>query len=74
MFLYKVECQVPKQKLQHVIVLADDDLKAFEAAERLVKQQSITSIEITETVIVEKKPAKAGAGFVIANGENAENE
>jgi hypothetical protein len=65
MFLYRIECQVKGKDLEHVIVLAESDLHAFDCAERLVKQQSLAPVDILETVILEKKPAKLGAGYVI---------
>ncbi|XEC93228.1 DUF3906 family protein [Paenibacillus tarimensis] len=67
MFLYKIEIEI-ENKLAYLIVLAENDEKAFAAVEGNTAKHYIKSPDIRSTVIVEKKRPEAGNGYVIEVG------
>jgi hypothetical protein len=65
MYLYKVEAKGKGFPDAHVIVLAEDEEKAFTAAEDLLQKSALGFIEVTEIAIVEKKRAEKANGYVL---------
>lgn len=68
MFLYKVEIHLEHQ-LVFVIVLADNDEKAFEYAEANLARHFIKTPAVEEMLVVEKKRVEKGSGYVIETKE-----
>ena len=64
MFLYKIEIELPG-KLAHLILLADNDEKAFSYAESHVARHFVKTPGIRSIAIVEKKRPELGSGFLI---------
>jgi len=64
MFLYKLEAKT-EGGLLPVVVLAETDEKAFAAAESQLIRHFVAPPGIKELVIVEKKRAEKGAGYVL---------
>jgi hypothetical protein len=62
--MYKLEAEIQAAKTV-LIVLAESDEKAFEAAEEHLVRHYIAKPEVKELSILEKKQAAAGAGYVI---------
>ncbi|ASS76216.1 hypothetical protein CIG75_15555 [Tumebacillus algifaecis] len=48
-----------------MIVIAEDEEKAFASAEDLLQRQAIGLIEIDEIALLEKKRTNSGSGFVV---------
>ncbi|RKD26731.1 hypothetical protein BEP19_16140 [Ammoniphilus oxalaticus] len=65
-FLYKVEAVLSENKLMTIIVVAGSDEKAFTSAENNLVRHTISSPNIQQLSIVEKKPlSRGGVGYVI---------
>ncbi|WP_058303500.1 DUF3906 family protein [Gorillibacterium timonense] len=64
MFLYKLEA-VTSDQLLHVVILAETDEQAFAGAESQLVRHYVAPPVIEELVIVEKKRAEKGAGYVL---------
>lgn len=68
MFLYKVESQLEDQ-IVFLIVLAENDEKAFEYAEANLARHFIKTPAVKEILVVEKKRVEKGSGYVIETKE-----
>ncbi|PWK11251.1 uncharacterized protein DUF3906 [Tumebacillus permanentifrigoris] len=65
MYLYKLEAKGKGFSDAHVIVLAEDEEKAFAAADELLQRNALALIEVQEIAIVEKKRAEKANGYVV---------
>lgn len=65
LFLYKVSAEIQGKGTVHVILLAASDEGAFAAAEKELDRHFIAAPPVVEMVIVEKRSAGKGRGFVV---------
>ncbi|WP_199622091.1 DUF3906 family protein [Paenibacillus alkalitolerans] len=64
MYLYKIEMESDRGECV-AIVLAEDDEKAFAAAEEHLQRHYVAMPAIRSSTIVEKKRSAKGAGYII---------
>ncbi|MBW5445072.1 DUF3906 family protein [Cohnella sp. CFH 77786] len=64
LYLYKLEAQMPDRQAV-LVILAETDLEAMEEAEVHLSKHFIGAPEIKEIVLIEKRRANKGAGYVI---------
>lgn len=80
MFLYRLEATGKGFAPSKVIVLAESEEGAFQAAEALLERNALGLIEVEEFALVEKKRVESGNGYVIeieggeSNVENIETQ
>lgn len=67
MFLYRLEAVLKSGELLQAVVVEESDIGAFQRGESLIKRQHVTSIEIKEIAIVEKRTLQPGAGYVFTD-------
>jgi len=65
MFLYKVEAEMKDGSLLTVVVAAANDEQAFHGAENQLWQYTVAKPAVNRWSLVEKKPLRPGAGYVI---------
>ncbi|KEO83947.1 DUF3906 family protein [Tumebacillus flagellatus] len=65
MYLYKLEAKGKGFPDAFVIVLAEDEEGAFQAADQLLQRNALGLIEVSEIAIVEKKRAEKANGYVL---------
>ena len=65
MFLYRLEAKGKGFPDSIVIVLAETEEAAFQAADGLLEKNAAGLIEVEQIAIVEKKRVEAGNGYVI---------
>ncbi|WP_047152358.1 DUF3906 family protein [Aneurinibacillus tyrosinisolvens] len=65
MFLYRFEVRSDDGSNSAVVVLHENEEKAFRSAESQMEGQFLPPKKIAEIAIVEKKPAGVGRGYVI---------
>jgi hypothetical protein len=65
MFLFRVEVTYADRSRAEVIVLQESEEKAFKSASGQIEHHNLPPKQVKEMVIVEKKPAAAGRGYVI---------
>lgn len=70
MFLYKFEAKGKGFPRSVIVVMAESDVSAFEAADALLERNALGLIEIEEMALVEKKRAEKSSGFVIEEKED----
>nr|WP_273841350.1 DUF3906 family protein [Halalkalibacter alkalisediminis] len=64
MYLYRFEVEL-EVKMLHVVVAANDQETAFVAAEEEVEKNFLKLPTISSITLLEKKPIRKTAGFVI---------
>jgi hypothetical protein len=64
MFLYKLEIELEDQTV-YLIVHAESDEKAFASVEGHLARHFIKQLVVKETVLVEKRRAEKGAGYIV---------
>jgi hypothetical protein len=67
MFLYKIQVQHEDGDLSTVVVLAENDEKAFSSAQNQLDRHYVKPKKAKEIAMIEKKRTDRGAGFVIEN-------
>lgn len=65
MYLYKLEARGKGFSDAFVIVLAEHEEEAFQAADQLLQRNALGLIEVKEIAIVEKKRAEQANGYVL---------
>ncbi|MGZ4031953.1 MAG: DUF3906 family protein [Tumebacillaceae bacterium] len=68
MFLYRLEAKGKGFPRSQVIVLAEDEDAAFQAADALLERNALGLVEIEEIALVEKKRVEAANGYVVEIG------
>lgn len=65
MFLYRLEAKGKGFPRSQVVVLAETEEAAFQAADALLERSAIGLIEVEDIALVEKKRVEAANGYVI---------
>jgi hypothetical protein len=65
MFLYRLEAKGKGFPRSQVIVLAEDEESAFQAADALLERSALGFVEVEDIAIVEKKRVEAANGYAI---------
>lgn len=65
MFLYRLEASGQGFPASQVVVVAEDEEQAFQAAESLLERNALGLIQIKDMAIVEKKRVDKGSGYVL---------
>lgn len=65
MYLYRIEVTYADHSRSEVVVLHESEEKAFRSAGNQLEHHNLPPKKIQELVLVEKKPASAGRGFVV---------
>ncbi|TVY08242.1 DUF3906 family protein [Paenibacillus cremeus] len=65
MYMYKMEVELEKEGLVHLIIMAETDEQAFDYLEEHLVRHFIHNPEVREASIIEKKRAVKGSGYVI---------
>jgi hypothetical protein len=68
MNLYRFEVTI-KEKLIHVIIVADSDEKAFDLVDIELEKHYLKMPEVDDISLYEKRKIKNGAGFVLSEFE-----
>lgn len=66
MFIYRFEVLFTDESRTAVVVIHKDEEQAFRSAQNQIERHFLPPKAIKELAIVEKKPAEAGRGYVIA--------
>lgn len=64
MFLYKLEIELT-DRMAYLVLLADNDEKAFNVVESHIERHFIKKPEIRSIALVEKKRVENGNGYVL---------
>ncbi|WP_028547877.1 DUF3906 family protein [Paenibacillus sp. UNC451MF] len=64
MYLYKLEVELKDQTV-YITTLAENDAQAFDYLEEQLVRHFVSTPEVVEASIIEKKRAVKGAGYVI---------
>lgn len=64
MFLYKLEIEL-SDRMAYLVLLADNDDKAFHVVESHIERHFIKKPEIRSIALVEKKRVENGSGYVL---------
>lgn len=65
MFLYRIEITYEDRSRAEIVVLHEAEEKAFRSAQVQIEHHYLPSKKVAEMVIIEKKPAGVGRGYVI---------
>jgi hypothetical protein len=65
MFLYRFEVLFEDESKAAVVLMHNDEEKAFHSAQNQIEHYFLPSKPVKELAIVEKKPAHAGRGYVV---------
>ncbi|WP_027415624.1 DUF3906 family protein [Aneurinibacillus terranovensis] len=65
MFLYRLEVRYTDNTRTELVILHEDEEKVFQTAQSQIDRHYLPPKKVEELVIVEKKPAGAGRGYVI---------
>jgi len=65
MFLYRLEASGQGFPSSQVVVVAEDEEQAFQAAESLLERNAHGLIQIKDIAIVEKKRLEKGSGYIL---------
>lgn len=69
MYLYRVEAEMQDGFLLTVVVAAETEAQAFRFAENRLLQYTVAKPAVSRLSILEKKPLRKGAGYVIPTVE-----
>jgi hypothetical protein len=64
-FLYRIEVTYADRTRAEVVVLQEAEEKAFRSAQVQIEHNYLPAKQVAEMVIIEKKAAGAGRGYVI---------
>jgi hypothetical protein len=65
MFIYRFEVLFSDESQSAVVVLHEDEEKAFRSAQSQIERYFLPPKTVKELALVEKKSAKIGTGYVI---------
>lgn len=67
LYLYRLKADVQDKGVHHLVVVSSDEASAFDHAEKELERYTISTPEVTEWSIEEKKRLHLGSGFVICD-------